>query len=158
MHLSRRRVGGSLSHAFCHFHPGPHFSNDQLPLLSGWCRWLWLSSAHNSDEDKTSGGAACTLACALTHIGKRSIKSWRGWEMEQWEEWHKLCGNWCVYMTEWVSGCGQGSLGCHRLPPHWNNKARSPPPHHCLFPLFFLSTSAEFKTSCEKRASDLMNR
>lgn len=34
-----------------------------------------------------------------------------------------MCGYWCVYMTEWVSGGGQGSLGCHRLPPHRNNKA-----------------------------------
>lgn len=36
-------------------------------------------------------------------------------------------------MNEWVSSCGQGSLECHRLPPHTKNekkynKALSPPP------------------------------
>lgn len=61
-------------------------------------------------------------------------------------------------MTEWVSGGGQGSLGCHRLPPHRNNKALFVALSLSLstfLPLSSPSASAEYELSCEKRASDL---
>lgn len=56
--------------SFCHFHRA--VLHNQLPVLSGWCRWLCLSSAHNADGDKTSGNVcACVRvrvrACLATH-------------------------------------------------------------------------------------------
>lgn len=43
---------------------GLFVSHDLPPLLSGWRRMLWLSSAHQNDGDKTSGNAACVHDCA----------------------------------------------------------------------------------------------
>lgn len=114
------------------FSSGPYFSHVPLPSLSGWCRWLWLSSAHDNDEDKMKIFRYQVIVCVC--VGNRSKES----------SIDCVPTSVCVYMNEWVSSCGQGSLRCHRSPPHKNNKALSLPTptisiSHLLPPLHLLN-------------------
>lgn len=76
-----------LPHVLCLLSSHPYFSHDQQLLLSGWCRWLWLNSAHNDDEDTTCGDEVCVCVClcvcVCVFVGapygpseKRRVKSW----------------------------------------------------------------------------------